>query len=198
MTLNSFIKEFDNEKSFVLLEGKRNILEADKKKLFALGKMIAMKTKKIIFRSGNAEGADEIFCDGVSSVDKERLQIITPYSSHRKKSSVGYETFSLDEINVMNEPEVVYQSKQNKKMEKLIDNYVSGGRDRFSIKAAYILRDTVKVIGTENILPASFGIFYDDLKNPMTGGTGHTMNVCIQNKIPFINQTVWFNWLKKI
>jgi hypothetical protein len=59
------------------------------------------------------------------------------------------------------------------------------------------LRDTIKAIGTVEIKPATFSIFYDDLEKPRTGGTGHTMNVCTQNNIPVIDQTVWFKWLEE-
>ncbi|MBK9329707.1 MAG: hypothetical protein IPM95_10440 [Sphingobacteriales bacterium] len=195
MTLNEFINRFDNENSIILLEGKRKVLEKDKYKLIALGKMLASLSKKMIFRSGNADGSDQLFSEGVRSVDYERLQVITPYSGHRQRNNHAYETISLDDINIASEPEVVYESKRNKKMEKLIDQYVSGDKNRYSIKAAYIIRDTIKAIGTEYIKPATFGIFYDDLGNPMNGGTGHTMSVCLQNNIPIITQETWFKWL---
>ena len=38
-------------------------------------------------------------------------------------------------------------------------------------------------------------IFYEDLENPMQGGTGHTQRVCLENNIPFFNQTTFFKWL---
>jgi len=66
------------------------------------------------------------------------------------------------------------------------------------MKAAYIIRDTIKVIGAGNIKPATFGIFYDDLKNPLSGGTGHTMSVCKVNNIPLVDQKDWFEWLNVI
>jgi hypothetical protein len=195
MTLSEFIEQFDNENSIVLLEGKRNVLDADKEKLTVLGKLLASKTSKITFRSGNAEGSDYLFSDGVALFDNKRLQVITPYSGHRQKTNQAYDTISLDEIKLATEQEVVYQSKSNKKTEKLIDQFVSGVKNRNSIKAAYIIRDTIKAIGANEIKPASFGIFYDDLQNPVTGGTGHTMNVCKQNSIPIIDQRIWFKWL---
>jgi len=197
MTLKEFIKQFDKTNSVVLLEGKRNVREADKEKLTALGRLLASKTKRMIFRSGNAEGSDQLFSDGVTAVDNKRLQVITPFSGHRQKTNQAYYTISLDDINIAAEPEVVYQSKRNKKTEKLIDPFVSGNKNRYTIKAAYIIRDTIKVIGTDEIKPAIFGIFYDDLDNPMSGGTGHTMNICKQNNIPFIDQKIWFKWLTK-
>lgn len=195
MTLNDFIKQFDKENAIVLLEGKRKVLEEDKQKLIALGNLLATKSKNILFRSGNADGSDQLFSEGVCAVDNKRLQVITPYSGHRQKTNRAYETIPLDKIDVAQEEEVVYQSKSNKKTEKLIDKYVSGARDQYSIKAAYIIRDTIKAIGTDEIKPASFGIFYDDLENPKEGGTGHTMRICEQNNIQIIDQKTWFRWL---
>ena len=197
LTLREFINRYDTENSIVLLEGKRNVPDEDKRKLIDLAKLLVTETSKMIFRSGNAEGSDQLFSDPISLVDNKRLQVITPYSGHRKKSNQAYKTYSLDNINLAEEPEVIYQSKSNKKTEKLIDQYVSGNNNRYTIKAAYIIRDTIKAIGTDEIKPATFGIFYDDLTNPKTGGTGHTMNVCVENNIPIIDQTVWFNWLHK-
>jgi hypothetical protein len=195
MTLKEFINKFDIDNSIVLLEGKRNVLNADKEKLKALGRLLATRTTRMTFRSGNADGSDQLFSDGVTEADNKRLQVIIPYSGHRQKTNKAYETISLDEIKIAAEPELVYQSKSNKKMEKLIDQFISGDKNRFTIKAAYIIRDTIKAIGTDEIKPASFGIFYDDLDNPMAGGTGHTMKICEQNNIPLIDQKIWFKWL---
>lgn len=195
--LQEFIKQFDKKDNIVLLEGKRLVLDCDIELLIRLGKTLASNTKRMKFRSGNAEGADYYFSLGVSSVDKSRLEVITPYAGHRKIKNQAYYTISLDEINVAAASEVVYQSKSNKKTEKLIDQYISGARDRYSMKAAYIIRDTIKAIGTDEIRPATFGIFYDDLITPKQGGTGHTMNICESNKIPLIDQRTWFHWLDK-
>ena len=195
ITLKGFVTQFDYNGSVVLLEGKRNVAKHEEEKLTALGKLLASETKYMLFRSGNANGADYYFSLGVASVNNTRLQVITPYTDHRQKTNQAYKTISLDDINIAAEPDVIYQSKKNKKTEKFIDQYVSGDKNRFSIKSAYIIRDTIKVIGAKNIPPATFGIFYDDLSNPQTGGTGHTMKTCEQNKIPMIDQSIWFNWL---
>lgn len=196
MTLTEFIHLHDHDKAVILLEGKRKVAEEDQEKLFELGKLLTSETEKMIFRSGNAAGSDQFFSDGVAEVDHKRLEVITPYDNHRKKTNKAYETVSMDNIDLASEPELLYQSKSNKKMEKLIDQYASGDRGRFAIKAAYIIRDTVKAIGTETIPPATFGIFYDDLSNPMSGGTGHTMNICRKNGIPIIDQNIWMKWLE--
>jgi hypothetical protein len=195
MTFQEFIHQFDIDNSILLLEGKRYVLDADKEKLTALGRLLASKTTKMKFRSGNAAGSDQLFSEGLTVIDSKRLQVITPYAGHRQKTNQAYETISLEEINLAAIPEVLKQSKNNKKTANLIDQYVSGAKNRFTIKAAYIIRDTIKAIGTADISPSTFGIFYDDLSNPMSGGTGHTMNVCLQNNIPIIDQKIWFKWL---
>ena len=197
MTFKEFISKFDKDNSIVLLEGKRIVSDTDKEKLTALGKLLASKTIRMTFRSGNADGSDQLFSDGVTTIDNKRLQVIIPYSGHRQKTNKAYYTISLDDINFAADREVILQSKNNKKTEKLIDQFASGDKNQYTIKAAYIIRDTIKAIGTNEIKPATFGIFYDDLENPMTGGTGHTMKVCEQNNIPIINQEVWFKWLQE-
>ncbi len=195
MEIKEFIEKYDKPYNIILLEGKRDVLEKDKVKLIELGKLLASSTEHIIFRSGNANGSDELFAKGVVEVDQKRFQVITPSSGHRKKHNKAYKTFSLSDIDLVSESEIVYQSKKHKETEKLIDPFVNGERNKIIIKAAYIIRDTIKVIGTKKIRPANFGIFYDDLSNPMQGGTGHTMNICKLNNVPMINQTIWFNWL---
>ena len=195
MTLYFFLSTYDYAGSIVLLEGKRHVLPQDKAQLVALGQLLAGRTQFLSFRSGNAEGADELFCQGVSQIDAQRLQVITPYDGHRMRSNVATEVYPLDQVNLLQEPQVVYNSKLNRKTANLIDIYVAGRRDRYTIKAAYILRDTIKVIGTKAIAPATVGIFYDDLVSPRSGGTGHTMNICDNNQVPVLNQEVWFSWL---
>ena len=197
LTLQKFISQYDVPGAVVLLEGKRKVLDEDKEGLYALGKLLASKTTHMIFRSGNAPGSDALFSEGVVSVAPKRLQVITPYRNHREKTNLAYDSISLDDIDLVEEDEIIYQSKSNKKTSHLIDKYADGERNRFTSKAAYIIRDTVKALGTANIPPATFGIFYDDLKNPISGGTGHTITICIRNKIPVADQTIWFGWLEE-
>jgi hypothetical protein len=195
MTLNKFIEQYDYTNSVVLLEGKRKVKPEDEASLICLGKLLATQTKNITFRNGNAPGADELFCRGVSMIDKSRIQLVLPDKEHRKKNRIGIDAISLEEINLINEPEIIYQSKSNKKTKSLVERYVNGNRDSITNKAAYIIRDTIKVLGVSNIAPANFGIFYDDLVNPYEGGTGHTMKICEANNIPIINQNTWKKWL---
>lgn len=196
MELEEFIKTYDQTGTIILLEGKRNVKDADKSKLEAFGKMLAEKLPNVAFRSGNADGSDLFFSKGVAKIAPERLQVVTPYEGHRTKQNYAENTLSLDSINLAEEPELVYESKSNKKMEKLIDKYVSGENNRYVIKAAYILRDTVKVLGTKSgVPPISFAFFYDDEDKPRSGGTGHTIKICERNGVPYLIQKDWMKWL---
>ena len=196
MLFEDFKSRFDYPGSIVLLEGKRIVLPEDQPLLINLGKKLASDTKNIIFRSGNAPGADELFSKGVDEVDKKRLEIIGPYESHRSGNRYGEKFHSLDQYDLVSDDLVVLQTKQNLKNRKMVDAYVSGQKSKLSIKASYLLRDTVKVLGIENhILPCTFGIFYDDPNAPKTGGTGHTMAICELNNIEIVTQEVWFSWI---
>jgi hypothetical protein len=122
--------------------------------------------------------------------------VITPYTGHRSKANKAAVTIPLDKIDLSNEPEIAVLSKSNRKTERLINDFIEGTRNRYTIKAAYIIRDTVKVTGASGVNPASFAIFYDDLENPETGGTGHTMNICRIKNIGLADQRVWSSWLQ--
>ena len=196
MTLREFTDKYDFPGAVVLLEGKREVKEADKEKLIALGRLLTSSTTNMVFRSGNAEGADYLFSQGVADADASRLEVITPYTGHRSKANKAAVTIPLDGIDLSNEPEIAVLSKTNKKTEKLINDYINGTRNRYTIKAAYIIRDTVKVTGASGVNPASFAIFYDDLENPEMGGTGHTMNICRIKNIGLADQRIWFKWLQ--
>lgn len=194
MTFKEFCNKYSN--SIILLEGKREVKPDDKEKLKAFGKLLAENLPNALFRSGNADGSDYYFSQGVTLVNPNQLEVVTPYSKHRDKYNVAGTTHSLDSVNLVNEPEVIYYSKNHASTKSLIDKYVDGKKDKYAIKAAYIIRDTVKVLGTNSgIPPITFAFFYEDLENPMQGGTGHTQRVCLENKIPFVNQTTFFEWL---
>jgi hypothetical protein len=196
MTFESFIENYDQENTVLLLAGKRDVHEHAQAKLIQLGEMIASNSKKLIFRTGNAAGADALFAEGVARIDASRLQSVTPYKNHRKKDNKAYMTMSLEDVNLVQEPHVVYQSKKNVEMGRLIDQFLQGERHRNAQKAAYILRDTLMVVGSRELIPAKIGIFYDDLKNPRQGGTGHTMRMCQLNEVPVLDQRVWMSWLE--
>jgi hypothetical protein len=200
MTLEKFIKLFDKEGMVVLLEGKQTVLKSDETRLVEIARLLTANTKNVVFRSGNADGADEFFKQGVMSVDPKRFQAIVPFNNHKKsvKEEPGlYQRISLESINLLNEPNILYASKKNKKQKGLIESFENGLHPRNAILGAYIVRDTLKVTGapSQGILPASFGIFYDDLRNPKSGGTGHTMMMCESQLVPYVDQKVWGKWI---
>lgn len=195
-SLIAFLKHFDQPGSIVLLEGKRKVLPEDATRLMQLGRLLVENSSYMRFRSGNATGADELFSAGVAARDASRLEVIKPYASHRNAAMVAGENYSLDEIDLAAEAEVIYHTRQNKSISGLVDKYLNEGRNALTIKAAYIIRDTVKVTGTvSGIKPATVALFYDDLQKPLQGGTGHTLRTCQGLKIPYCNQTSWFQWL---
>ncbi len=182
----------------ILLEGKRAVLPEDRARLISLGEKLANDLSHCIFRSGNASGADELFAEGVARIAPERLQLILPKKGVRKKHiPEGSYTFAVDEINLVKESQVIYETKAgSEKNIGLINLYLSGNKGPAAAKAPYLIRDTVKVIGAGALKKADIGIFYDDLFAPETGGTGHTMRVCSKNGVPVITQKDWFGWVK--
>ena len=80
-------------------------------------------------------------------------------------------------------------------MKLQVERYANGVRDKSSMMAAYIIRDTAKIIGTSEIGKATVALFYEDLGNPLKGGTGHTIKTCVENNVPFFDQTTWMKWL---
>lgn len=200
MTLEKFIKLFDKVGMVVLLEGKRDVLKSDESKLVEIARKLTSNTTHVIFRSGNADGADRFFKEGVLSVDPNRFQAIVPFNDHMKSVKEEpdlYQRISLENINLIKEPSILYESKKNKKQKGLIESFENGLHPRNAILGAYIVRDTLKVTGapSQGILPASFGFFYDDLRNPKSGGTGHTMMMCDSQMVPFVDQKVWSKWI---
>lgn len=195
MEFTTFLNKYDKPGAVILLEGKRKVKGDDKQYLIELGRLLTRSSKHLCFRSGNASGADAYFSEGVASIDPKRLQIIMPYKKHRIKERLTENIISLDEINLTQNSEVVLLSKKNKSISSLIDKYLLGHRTNFTHKASYILRDTIKVVGSATIPPTSFALFYDNLNNPGKGGTGHTMLMCQQKNVGYVNQQYWMKWL---
>lgn len=78
-----------------------------------------------------------------------------------------------------------------------MDSYASRLKNRFSAKALYVLRDVIKVKGSDEmkLTKADFGLFYVNLENPMKGGTGHTLRFCEKHNVPVITQIEWMKWI---
>lgn len=195
MTFNQFIAKYDFPGSIILLEGKRIVPLEDQAHLKALGQLFAQKMQYATFRSGNANGADLYFSQGVAAVNSQKLEVVIPFDGHRSKSNIAGNTLSLDQIDLAAYPDIVTMSALNKKTKDLLKKYLTGERNRFTDKVSFIIRDTIKVMGVMGHPAISFAIFYDDLLAPKTGGTGHTMEVCVQCQIPYIDQNIWERWI---
>jgi hypothetical protein len=185
-----------NPDGVVLLEGRRGISAADALRAGDFSRELATRFPSLRFRSGNAEGADEAFSRGVAALDARRLQVVAPYASHRK--SVRYtdalydspESLSLLQEGVIAEKTSAASPKNKGLVSK------RGQKGPLAAKAAYLIRDTMKVTGYSEAFPKPLcGLFHVNLDDPMAGGTGHTIRVCEQEGVPFAFQDSWAAWL---
>ena len=193
MTLDEFIELYDRPGVVVLFFGKRKILLPEAVHVHKLGKLLVSKTQHILFRSGNAKGADEAFINGVAEVD--RVQLVIPWNGHRKSEREGYQFYSLDDLTILNEDRAAYTAFTNQRNARLVTRYIEGYRDRTRSISAPIIRDAVMVVGHGEIPPATVALYWDDLSEPETGGTGVTLGFLRINEIAAINQEVWLEWL---
>lgn len=180
----------------VLLEGRRGISEAEAFPARNFGELLARRFPALRFRSGNAEGADQAFADGVARVDARRLQIVAPYASHRRKSRNPAVIYSSpDDMSPAQAEEAIRRTAAaSPKVGRLLERWKDGGA--LAAKATYLLRDTMKVLGHSEEFPKPVcGIFFIDPSDPMAGGTGHTIRVCQQESVPVVFQNDWLGWM---
>lgn len=193
-TLRELIGGLD--RPVVLLEGTRSVPEKDKRKLIALGAFLASEFPNTVFRSGNADGSDTLFARGVESVDPKRMQVVTPTAGHRKKN-LHPENYvvPLANVSAVHEESLAYHTNEaTPANRRIIDK--RNEVPQLKAKARYLLRDTLKVIGDSdnNLAPVTAAIFYTK-DDPMSGGTGHTIRVCLQQNVPVFLQNDWLRWL---
>jgi hypothetical protein len=62
----------------VLLEGRRSIPDHDAALATHTARMLMEQFPNLRFRSGNAEGTDQAFSEGVAQVAPWRLQVVAP------------------------------------------------------------------------------------------------------------------------
>ena len=97
----------------ILVEGTRSLPEGDRHCLVALGERLAKELPNAIFRTGNAEGSDEAFAEGIKKIDPARLQYLLPYPKHRKmKIEESSYKIALSEIPSVAEERAVYHTKK--------------------------------------------------------------------------------------
>lgn len=183
----------------ILAEGRRSIPEKDALSASQLSSLLAVHFPRLVFRSGNASGADEAFSAGVLKVAPERMQIIAPYENHRKKQrhpDAAYtspESLSPEEMESI-QAMTIAASPANKGLMKW---YERGGR--LGSQAACLIRDTMKVAGMRgsHAVPTA-ALFYVDSTDPEAGGTGHTIRVCRNAGVPVVFQDQWSMWHKEM
>jgi len=180
----------------VLIEGRRTIspeIAASARKVAAF---LAEQFPQLKFRSGNATGADEAFAAGVLEASPERLQVVTPYASHRKKQRHPLAFYdSPESLNPAELEDVKTKSIAATPGNKgLVNCYQRGGK--LGSQAACLIRDTLKVAGISGRLaPPTAALFCIDPANPEAGGTGHTIRACRNAGVPVVFQDCWGAWL---
>lgn len=181
----------------VLLEGSRDVAAADTALLTEFGERFARAFAGVRFRSGAAAGADNRFADGVTAAGAAgRLELILPKSS-KSKTADGVRRISLDELSAAELERVCELTKAATPANKaLIEFYETGLNGAARYRAQYLLRDALKVIGSERLGlgRATIGCFYLNSTKPGGGGTGHTIRVCELLGVPVVLQEDWRQW----
>ena len=196
MNFNEFAKLLESfEKPVVLLEGSRNVLEKDAESLTNLADKLARKFPQAVFRSGAADGADNLFAQGVFQVNRERMQIVLPKSKSGfdKTNSVSFADLPESE----QEKIFTLTAEATPKYKGLVDFYKKKQIGGTYYKTQFLLRDALKVCGSDSfkMSRAAVGCFYVNSNKAGGGGTGHTIRVCKLLKVPVIEQTDWLKWL---
>jgi len=185
-----------NPSPTILLEGSRTVADADKPKLIAIGTKLASAFPNAVFRSGNADGTDSLFAEAVLLVNPAQLELVLP-NSKKLKSTHGEKRISLEQLDQAESNHIYQLTKQTTPINKpLIEFYETGKEGSPRYKAQYLLRDALKVTGSEklNFKPATIGLFYLNSAKATGGGTGHTIRVCKLENVPVVMQPDWLNW----
>ena len=183
----------------ILLEGTRKLANEQFGKLVLFGEFIAKKFPHVRFRSGNASGSDDAFAQGVRKVAPDRMQIVLPkIDAGKSRLDKRDYVLALEDVSQAEEKQIIYESKRaTPKNKRLFEAYELQQEGMMKQKSLYLLRDTLKVLGSpENKLaPITAGIFFVNQDDPESGGTGHTMRVCRQNNVPVFTQDDWMKWM---
>ena len=190
------------ESPVVLLEGRRKVAECDKPLLGELARLLIDELPDVTFRSGNAEGSDTLFGDAVTAIFPDRFEYVVPKESMgRKRRHAAAYCIPADQLKAAAEKRLVlYTNQASPDTERLTKAYTGEVTNaRLAAMGAYLIRDTLKVTGDPdlNLRPASAAIFYADPTDPLAGGTGHTIRVCLQQHVPFVLQDVWKQWCRQ-
>jgi hypothetical protein len=189
------------ERPVLLVEGIRALPEADREMVIAVGRMLAERLPDVAFRSGNADGTDTAFSEGVTAVAPDRMEyVVTHPGMGRKRRHPAARVVSLDQLPKSQEQCLdQYTISASPDTHRLVQTCRErDGAGPLAAKAKYLIRDTLKVMGAAelNLMPATAAVFYVNEDDPLSGGTGHTIRVCLQHRVPVVMQHVWRNWMK--
>lgn len=198
MTYDSFRSIIHSKPdAIVLLEGRRSISPSAAALATRMGRHLATSFPDARFRSGNADGSDAAFSHGVAQVEAQRLHLVAPSALHRKKHRVeGAAFFSLHELPDAGRKRLAeitaFATPANRNLARI---WLERPKSPLAVKAAYLIRDTLKVAGLPGTFdPASAAMFYVDPADPEAGGTGHTIRVCRLLGVPYALQAAWQTW----
>jgi len=182
----------------ILLEGTRQVPPEQTARLQLLAERLAVALPEATFRSGNAQGSDTLFFQGLHGLAASRLESVLPYpGSGRKRLPPGSPAVSLADITGHELQTVVDVTlAASPALEGLIRAYLAHGQKRHTVAAMYLLRDALKVTGAPSLAlaPADQGFFFVNPQNPDSGGTGHTIRVCHHLGVPVYTQDEWGGW----
>lgn len=183
----------------ILLEGTRKLPDAARASLVRLAHWLCARFPHAVFRSGNAEGTDSVFADAVAARDPSRLELVLPHRGMgRARRPTQARCFSLEMLPRADLERIVAVTRgAGREAGRLGDHYLESARATpATAKASYLLRDTLKVVGSETLglAPASLGIFFVNETDPTGGGTGHTIKVCHAQAVPVATQSQWATW----
>ena len=192
------LQKLNLENKVVLLEGTRKVPSDQESVLINFTTRLASDYPNAIFRSGNAAGSDELFAKGIESIDAKRMQQVLPYPNankkrlHKQSPVISLADLTMDELQEL--AEIGIQATPS--YESLFKLYLKDlNKTRVTIKAMYLLRDALKILGCPRLgfAAADCGFFFTDETNPTGGGTGHTIRMCEIKNIPVYTQCDWLN-----
>ncbi len=184
----------------LLLEGRRKVAAGDDLAMTKLARLLVEALPNVTFRSGNAEGSDTIFAKAVTTICPGRFEYVVPKASMgRKRRHEEAYCVAASQLDPSAEDRLVlYTNEASPASERVIKAYTGEITNaRLAAMGGYLIRDTLKVTGDPetNLHPATAAIFYADPDDPLAGGTGHTIRVCLKQNVPFVLQDVWRHWV---
>ena len=185
----------------ILLEGTRKLPAQAHGQLRALTAWLCAEFPRAVFRSGNAEGTDTVFADAVAECEPARPELVLPdVGMGQKPRPPGARAAARQALSDAGLASIVAVTREaGRDAGRLGDYYLThrhGPSSAATSKATYLLRDTLKVTGSEalGLDPAALGIFFVNEADPTGGGTGHTIRVCDGQGVPAITQAEWGKW----